>query len=413
VTLRNVLVAVALVAVVLAGCLLCAEPTLAAPPAPAANATPAKPTSAAHAKKPAVTPTRAFAAGDLVLDPAPATQVLALWSKYGRDGDPDGSARAQAKRIADSPAYTTLRHYLRTQFACIPTPAEAARAIELPDSGICGLGLDPAFRYRNDLAALAAAVTKDKVAICARASSRAAAYLPTARAWKPVRVWFLIASQSMFDAATLPPATDRPAPVILVNLTEVLAYGETTADRIQTLEHVLAHETFHAGMREVEPDLPGWKSTEPAPADTGSWGGNGGGMADIAQVTRVMLDEGVAHYIDWQDRPGADSLFTWTPSMAETHAFAQLATAIKRLKQPGDEADRLEVLQLAGNGPLWSKYGAISGMFAAYRIEMARGRAALRMAVAAGPVEFIRAYRDVAAHNPVLNGVPRDLLLGQ
>src|SRR5262249_10342055 len=174
-------------------------------------------------------------------------------------------------------------------------------------------------------------------------------------------------------------------------------WGETTADRIETLEHVLAHEAFHAGMREVEPDLPGWKSSEPAAADTGSWGGNSGGAAaDIAQVTRVMLDEGIAHYIDWQDRPGADSLFTWTPSARESHAFEQLATAIRRLKAPGDEADRLEVVGLAGNGPLWSKYGAISGMFAAHRIEMARGHAALRRVVAAGPVAFIRAYREVA-----------------
>src|SRR5262249_61837192 len=140
-----------------------------------------------------------------------------------------------------------------------------------------------------------------------------------------------------------PPGSERPPPVTPVTLTEVLAYGETTADRIETLEHVLAHEAFHAGMREVEPDLPGWKSSEPAAADTGSWGGNSGGAAaDIAQVTRVMLDEGIAHYIDWQDRPGADSLFTWTPSTRESHAFEQLATAIRRLKAPGDEADRLE-----------------------------------------------------------------------
>ena len=382
---------------------------IAAALAPGAT-TPARKAPSTHA----AAATRSLAATDLVLDPAPATQVLALWTKYGREGSGDGVSRAAAKRIADSPAYTTLRRYLREQFACIPTPAEAARAIELPDSGICGLGLDPAFRNRQALAALATAITKDRTAICARATSRAAAYLPAARAWKPVHVWFLIASQSMFDAATLPPGTDRPAPTILVNLTEVLSYGETTADRIETLEHVLAHESFHAGMRQVEPDLPGWKSREPAAADTGSWGGNSGAaLADIAQVTRVMLDEGVAHYIDWQDRPGADSLFTWTASMQESHAFAQLATAIRRLKQPGDESDRLEVLQLAGNGPLWSKYGAISGMFAAHRIEMARGHAALRRVIAAGPVAFIRAYREVAAHNPALNGVPRDLLLGQ
>jgi len=140
-----------------------------------------------------------FARTDLVLDPAPATQVLALWTRYGRDGSADGRSRAEAKRIADSPAYTTLRRYLREQFACVPTQAEAARAIELPDSGICGLGLDPAFRARTALSALATAIAKDKAAIAARATSRAAAYLPTARSWKPVHIWFLIASQTMFD----------------------------------------------------------------------------------------------------------------------------------------------------------------------------------------------------------------------
>jgi len=409
VSLRNVLAGFVILS--MAGGVADVAPAYAAATTPSAPAHAAADKSATAAR---ATPARSFAGTDLVLDPAPATQVLALWTKYGRDGSGDGGSRAAAKRIADSPAYTTLRRYLREQFACVPTQAEAARAIELPDSGICGLGLDPAFRSRPALAALASAITKDKTAIAARATSRAAAYLPASRAWKPVHVWFLIASQSMFDAATLPPGPDRPAPVILVNLTEVLAYGETTADRIETLEHVLAHEAFHAGMREVEPDLPGWKSREPAAADTGSWGGNSGSaMADIAQVVRVMLDEGIAHYIDWQDRPGADSLFTWTPSTPEAHAFAQLATAIRRLKAPGDESDRLEVLQLAGNGPLWSKYGAISGMFAAHRIEMARGHAALRRVVAAGPVAFIRAYREVAAHNPALSGVPRDLLLGQ
>ena len=62
---------------------------------------------------------------------------------------------------------------------------------------------------------------------------------------------------------------------------------------------------------------------------------------------------------------------------------------------------------------MWSKYGAISGMFAAYRIEMARGLAGLRGAVAAGPNEFLKTYREVALHNPALLRISSELIVSQ
>jgi len=344
---------------------------------------------------------RGLRAGDLDLDLTPTSQVLALWRRYGRTGSGDGRSRAEARRIAATLPYRTLRDYLREQFTCGATAEEVARGIELPDSGICGFGMDPAFRDRAALASLDSALAAHRPEIATRAAARAAAYLPTAPSWRPIHIWFVVASQTMFDAATLPPTEGRTAPVILINLTEVLSYGATTSERLAELEHVLAHETFHAGMRQVDRNLPGWAAA----------GGVGVSVADVAQVARVMVDEGVAHYIDWRDRPGTDSVFTWKPSGREAHAFAQLATAVRRLKDPrGQAADRLEVLQLAGNGPLWSKYAAISGLFAAYRIEMARGRAALRRAIVGGPVDFIRSYREVAAHNPALNGAPKELI---
>ena len=347
----------------------------------------------------AATGARGLRTADLDLDLTPTSQVLALWRRYGRTGSGDGRSRAEARRIADTVPYRTLRAYLREQFTCGATAEEVARGIELPDSGICGFGMDPAFRDRAALASLDSALAVHRPAIATRAAARAAAYLPTAASWKPIHIWFVVASQTMFDAATLPPTEGRPAPVILINLTEVLSYGATTSERLAELEHVLAHETFHAGMRQVDRSLPGWAVQA------------GGVVPDVAQVARVMLDEGVAHYIDWRDRPGTDSLFTWKPSGREAHAFAQLATAVRRLNDPRSQGgDRLEILQLAGNGPLWSKYAAISGLFAAYRIEMARGRAALRRAVVGGPVDFIRLYREVAAHNPVLNGAPKELI---
>jgi hypothetical protein len=280
------------------------------------------------------------------------------------------------------------------------TESDVARALVWSDSGACGFGMEPAFRDKDSLSALAFELNKRKAAISARIASDIASYLPTAPRWGPIRLWVVIGSQTMFDAATMGGNVNGDSlPIVLVNLTDVLAYGPTTEDRMNGLRHVLAHEAFHAGLHQVEPSLPGW-----APY-------RGGPTSELAHVREVMVDEGMAHYLDWRTRPGSDSMFTWQPGARENFAFAQLAIACKRLRNPGaGRADKLELAQLAGVGPLWSKYGAISGMFAAHRIEMAYGRAALRRLVEEGPEAFLKAYARVAAGRPGLNSIPQELI---
>lgn len=335
----------------------------------------------------------------MILDVSPATQVLALWQHGGRAGSGDGRSRSNARQIARTLPYRTFRVFLREQFRCITTEAEVARAIELPDSGICGFGMDPAYKDRDSIAAVAAAIAARKISLRSQIAEDVSRYLPAARSWRKIRIWFVIGSQTMFDAATLRASADGDSvPVILINLTEVLTYGATTGERLEGLGHVLAHEVFHAGLHQAEASLPGWAAyRDPS-------------LSEFAYIRRVMVDEGLAHYIDWRERPGSDSLFTWTPSARESLAFSRLASACRRLRQPGARADRMEVLQLAGNGPLWSKYGAISGMFAAHRIEMALGWRALRRTIEAGPDEFVRTYRYVARRNPRLGVVPIELM---
>jgi len=358
------------------------------------------PATAVERRPATVAQERSLTAADLILDVSPATQVLSLWKSTVRAGSGDGRSRSEARRIARTLPYQTLRVFLREQFNCITTEAEVARAIELPDSGICGFGMDPAYKDRDSIAAVAAAISARKVALSSQIAGDVSRYLPGVRSGKKIRIWFVIGSQSMFDAATLrTSAGGDSVPVILINLTDVLSYGASTRERIEALGHVLAHEVFHAGLRQAEAPLPGWDDyRNPS-------------LSEFAYIRRVMIDEGVAHYIDWRTRPGSDSLFTWKPSSREAYAFSQLATACRRLKRPtGAPEDRIEILQLAGNGPLWSKYGAISGMFAAHRIEAALGRNALRRVIATGPDEFLRTYRDVARLNPRLSGIPPELL---
>jgi hypothetical protein len=345
-------------------------------------------------------PGRLLEAHDVVLDVSPTARVLALWNMGGRQGTGDGRSRAEAKRIAAMPAYRTLRRFVRDQFRCVTSEAAAARALELPDSGACGFGMDPAFQARDSIVTLAYNMVRRKEAFAGRVASEVAPYLPAFAHWKPIQIWCVLGSQTMFDAATLGgTAESDSAPVVLVNLTEVLTYGATTEDQLSSLRHVLAHETFHAALHQVEPFLPGWDNYQGVP------------KTEFAHVREVMIDEGMAHYIDWRTRPGADSMFTWQPSTRENYAFAQLAIACKRLKQPGgSRGDKLEILQLAGTGPLWSKYGAISGMFAAYRIEMAYGRATLRRVIEEGPEAFLRTYAQVAKGRPGLNPIPQELI---
>lgn len=355
---------------------------------------------------------RAIRAEDILLDTSPARQVLNLWKNTPRHGSRKG--RTEATRIAKTPAYRTTRAFMK-QLACTGTEAEVARAIELPDSGLCGFGMDPAYSSQKSIDAMVRELDARKVELRKRIAARDGRYLPQGRRWRTTTVWFVIASQGMFDAVTLDghtfdqdfrgrPIEPDPAlpkePVVLVNLTEVLSYGSTTKERVDELEHVLAHEMFHAAMKNLEPELPGWSAMENSSQDP-----------DVAYIARVMLDEGIAHYVDWRDRAGADTLFAWKPSANERRAFEHLGNALGRIRQAVTRGERIETVQLAGHGPLWSKYGAISGMFAAYRIEMARGLAGLRVAVAAGPNEFLRTYREVAAHNPGLMRISSELIV--
>jgi hypothetical protein len=343
---------------------------------------------------------------DVRIDTTPAAQVLSLWKSTARTGSGDGRSRRAAARIAGAPAYRMMREFLRDHFACVATDEQVARAIELPDSGICGFGLDPAYREQGAMAAVLEEIESRGDSLRVRVASRAAEYMPAGGPWRKTTVWLVVSSQSTFDAVTMDPGEGSAArgpgggPVVLVNLTDVLAYGDDTRERVDALEHVLAHELFHAGMRVVESGLPGW-----APYRTPS--------NDVAFIAKAMLEEGLAHYVDWKARAEADSLFTWKLSTRETHAFERLREAFRHVRPGTSRSRRSEVAELAVAGPTWGRYGAISGMFAAHRIEAARGREALRRVVAGGPAEFLRAYREVAAKNPSLGKIPTELIPSQ
>jgi hypothetical protein len=255
------------------------------------------------------------------------------------------------------------------------------------------------YRDRANIDSLVHEIRRRAPELRASAAARAGEYLPPGAAQRPIRIWFLVATQFTFDAVTLRADADRDSsPVVLVNLSDVLTYAGSTRERVEGLAHVLSHETFHAALREIQPQSPGWSPFTGKPRDAFSY------------IAGIMLDEGVAHYIDWKQRPGADTLFAAKPSSRERFAFSQLGIACRNVSGGSMEgSNRVETLELAGNGPLWSKYAAVTGMFAAYRIERALGRDALIQAVIDGPPAFLRLCEKAALKDPELKPLPAEL----
>jgi Putative zinc dependent peptidase (DUF5700) len=354
-----------------------------APPAPAAP-------RSAHAG-PVRGAALPLATRDISLDLSPAAGVLAIWASGDRR---PGAARS----VASGLAYRTLQENLGGPYGCPTTRLELQRALANPDSGICGFGLVPAWRARASIDSLVRAIKSDRAGIVERLAARAGAYLPAAPR-RPIRYWFLLASAFTFDAITLDSSVDGDSlPVVIVNLTDVLSYAGDTPGRMAALEHTLAHEAFHAVLHQIRRIEPEWVEFRSGP------------LIGVRHVAEVMVDEGVAHYVDQKDRPGADTLFTARPGGRERFAFSQLAIACRRFRQTSPGSPQWwETLQLASSGPLWSKYGAISGMFAAFRIERAAGRDSLIRAIRRGPPEFLRLYGEVAGADTSLAPLPGDL----
>lgn len=353
-----------------------------------AAAPPAADQSAAAREAPGVA--RALKGDDLILDVTPAAEILSLWM------EPKGNLRARARAIATDLPYQTLRTYYSTMMSCVASDSEIARAIADPDSGICGFGLGSAFQERASVDSLVRALVLRGTAIRARVAEDVATYAPK-RPWRPVRIYFVIATRYLFDAVTLERGLDGGGPTVLFNLSEALNYGGSTEERMPIIERVLAHETFHATVRQMEYGEPGWGIYHTP-------------MNALDYISRVIVDEGVAHYIDWKERDGADTLFAARLSSRERKAFEQLAIACRRLRDPRTDPEaKEEILGLAATGPIWSKYGAISGMFAAWRIERALGRDSLRAAIVGGPKELRRMYRSAAAADTTLRKWPKEL----
>jgi hypothetical protein len=145
---------------------------------------------------------RVLSGDDIVLDFSPAAQVLDIWKGDGE------APRERALAVVRDLPYRSLREFLTTQMNCVPSDVEVANAILAPSTaGVCGFGLDPAWKERASIDSLLYLLVERSDAVRATVARDVSGYVPHA-AWRPVRVWFVIASRWMFDAVTLDRAFD-------------------------------------------------------------------------------------------------------------------------------------------------------------------------------------------------------------
>lgn len=187
---------------------------------------------------------------------------------------------------------------------------------------------------------------------------------------------------------------DAGEPVVILNALLIASgYGGDAAEQATSAFGVLSHELFHALFRRYRAKDPAWAKLP--------------GVLPPRQALQVIvLDEGVAHFVDRADqllregfpRPRADA------------ALAALARADERLAgAPIASAEAEELLRAANQGRYWDKYGAIAGMLFAYGVHRAFGLDGLKEAVRCGPGRLVAAYARAAERAPDLPPLPERL----
>lgn len=177
--------------------------------------------------------------------------------------------------------------------------------------------------------------------------------------------------------------SDEGEPSIVINLSLISKlYGQTVEEQLKVLNGILSHEIFHFLFANYKKQSPMYNS--------------GVDSSGIGKLFEVLLNEGIAHYIDKKSVLLLE--YGTNPKFAEeekqnidrlNESFLQLAG------NNLNEAQKLELLRKASVGKYWSKYGSISGMFMAYHIEKEKGRDALKKSIQKGPFYFIKQYLDL------------------
>lgn len=105
------------------------------------------------------------------------------------------------------------------------------------------------------------------------------------------------------------------------------------------------------------------------------------GIHNLKPIDRIILDEGLAHFIGF---PGDRSTL---PNLQEKWESAEKTLAESLVKLDSDDIsdnEKENIILKSNTGPFWSKYGAISGMFRIARIYSLQGSKGLTLIIENG-----------------------------
>lgn len=173
---------------------------------------------------------------------------------------------------------------------------------------------------------------------------------------------------------------------IVVNLANAIHYGRTADERFIGVLSVVAHEVFHAALGVYKDSSPLWKEyyqTHQSYAD---------------QLLDLTQNEGIAHYLTFEQRTGGRLPPDWDEKIAQS--LAEFCRSADELSSPRISPQRAHYLISTSNtSEYWKSYGAITGMFIARTIDMKLGRAALAETITNGADDFYRKYKLLSEQN--------------
>ena len=203
------------------------------------------------------------------------------------------------------------------------------------------------------------------------------------------------------DMYTRPYEDPRPASTArvrgpnaaVINAVLVAAqYGGDPEAQAASAYGVLEHETFHLLFHAYRDRAQTWTRWDP-------------GASSLASLQLVVLNEGIAHFVDRRDELVRDG---FPPERADT-ALTRLGEAAALLVGDADQDQAEALLRTANQGPYWDKYGSIAGMFFAHAVFEHGGLEALRDSVRCGPGRLVVDYVAATEDDPELPRLPESV----
>lgn len=184
---------------------------------------------------------------------------------------------------------------------------------------------------------------------------------------------------------------------IVLNLSKSVHHGRTVEEQFIGVLSVVAHEVFHAAFGLYKDSSVLWQEYYAH------------GTTYLDRLLDLTHDEGIAHFLTFQQRTGGAVSSNW---------YTRVASAIADFNRNGEELasgqispSRASYLIASSNtSEYWRSYGAITGLFIARTLDERLGRPALVETIERGPNDFFLKYYALTQRDQSLPPLSRRII---